>query len=167
MVDSRSRLAGGRRLAHRRAGAALDGGTAQVVALRTLPGVGPMWDLTLDSVHTFAVGAVQAVAHNCPPTGDGEVGSGAHDLYHGTDIKSANTMVNKGIDRVAADQYGGDGMFYTTTNLADARTFAEVNPAGGPPAVVGINLSTGLSGAVDQGLLTPMEGFPGAYTVED
>ena len=26
----------------------LDGGTATVVALRTLPGVGPMWDLTLD-----------------------------------------------------------------------------------------------------------------------
>lgn len=94
----------------------LDGGTATVVALQLLPGVGPMWDLSLNSVHTFAVGAVQAVVHNCPPTGDGEVGSGAHDLYHGTDIKSAKTMVNKGIDRAAADQYGGDGKFYTTTN---------------------------------------------------
>ena len=44
----------------------LDGGTATVVALRTLPGVGPMWDLSLDAVHTFAVGGAQAVVHNCP-----------------------------------------------------------------------------------------------------
>ena len=35
-----------------------------MVALRALPGVGPMWDLTLDSVHTFAVGQLQAVVHN-------------------------------------------------------------------------------------------------------
>ncbi len=42
----------------------LDGGTARVVALRTLPGVGPMWDLSLGAVHTFAVGDVQAVVHN-------------------------------------------------------------------------------------------------------
>ena len=74
-------------------------------------------------------------------------------------------MVNSGINRVAAAQYGGDGRFYATTYLADARYFAEGNPAGGPPAIVGIKLSTGLGGAVDQGILTPMEGFPGAYTV--
>ncbi len=42
----------------------LDGATATVVALRTLPGVGPMWDLSLDAVHTFAVGDTQAVVHN-------------------------------------------------------------------------------------------------------
>lgn len=36
----------------------LDGGTATVVALHSLPGVGPMWDLSLDAVHTFAVGNV-------------------------------------------------------------------------------------------------------------
>ncbi len=54
-----------------RVGRLLDGGTATVVALRTLPGVGPMWDLSLDSVHTFAVGAAQAVVHNCPSGGDG------------------------------------------------------------------------------------------------
>ncbi len=49
----------------------LDGETATVVALRTLPGVGPMWDLALESVHTFAVGDAQAVVHNCPSGGDG------------------------------------------------------------------------------------------------
>ena len=102
---------------------------------------------------------------NCPPTDDNTVSGGAPDLYHGTDIGSAKTMVNSGINRVAAAQYGGDGRFYATTYLADARYFAEGNPAGGPPAIVGIKLSTGLGGAVDQGILTPMEGFPGAYTV--
>ncbi len=43
----------------------LDGATATVVALRTLPGVGAMWDLSLGSVHTFAVGDAQVVVHNC------------------------------------------------------------------------------------------------------
>ncbi len=48
----------------------LDGTTARVVALHALPGVGPMWDLSLDSVHTFAVGDLQAVVHNtgCLPS---------------------------------------------------------------------------------------------------
>ena len=48
----------------------LDGGTATVVALHALPGVGPMWDLSLDATHTFAVGTVQAVVHNCDITGN-------------------------------------------------------------------------------------------------
>ncbi len=43
----------------------LDGATATVVALQALPGVGPMWDLSLAAVHTFAVGDAQAVVHNC------------------------------------------------------------------------------------------------------
>jgi hypothetical protein len=42
----------------------------------SLPGVGPMWDLSLDSVHTFAVGDVQAVVHNCPISGGSGGSSG-------------------------------------------------------------------------------------------
>lgn len=42
----------------------LNGATATVVALQTLPGVGAMWDLSLDATHTFAVGDVQVVVHN-------------------------------------------------------------------------------------------------------
>jgi hypothetical protein len=42
----------------------LDGGSATVVALSGLLGVGPMWDLALDDVHTFAVDDVQVVVHN-------------------------------------------------------------------------------------------------------
>jgi hypothetical protein len=45
----------------------LDGETATVVALQALPGMGAMWDLSLDATHTFAVGAAQVVVHNCPP----------------------------------------------------------------------------------------------------
>ncbi|HKS69502.1 MAG TPA: RHS repeat-associated core domain-containing protein, partial [Ktedonobacterales bacterium] len=43
----------------------LNGATATVVTLHSLPGAGPMWDLSLDATHTFAVGEVQAVVHNC------------------------------------------------------------------------------------------------------
>ncbi len=50
----------------------LDGETATVVALRTLQGVGSMWDLALDSVHTFAVGDAQAVVHNCGTIGNAD-----------------------------------------------------------------------------------------------
>ena len=34
-----------------------DSGTATVVALRVVPGTAPMYDLTVNHVHTFAVGA--------------------------------------------------------------------------------------------------------------
>jgi hypothetical protein len=43
----------------------LNGGVATVVALHAVPGVGAMWDLSLDATHTFAVGTAQAVVHNC------------------------------------------------------------------------------------------------------
>jgi hypothetical protein len=55
----------------------LDGATAVVVALHAVPGVGAMWDLSLDATHTFAIGDVQAVVHNCPDTSPpGSGGSG-------------------------------------------------------------------------------------------
>lgn len=55
-------------------GRLLDGGTTTVVGLRALPGVGPMWNRSLDSVHTFAVDNVQAVVDN---GGDAAVDAGA------------------------------------------------------------------------------------------
>jgi hypothetical protein len=68
-----------------------DGGPAMVVAVRVVPGMAPMWDLTLDQVHTFAVGGGEYVVHNnnCNPSSreldgnlGGEVGDGrqAHHL---------------------------------------------------------------------------------------
>lgn len=46
----------------------LDGATARVVGLHAVLGAGPMWDLSLDATHTFAVGDIPSVVHNCPPT---------------------------------------------------------------------------------------------------
>jgi hypothetical protein len=42
-----------------------DGAIATVAAVRVVPGAARMWDLTVANVHTFAVGASQAVVHNC------------------------------------------------------------------------------------------------------
>lgn len=43
----------------------LDGASATVVAVRVVPGAARMWDLTVATTHTFAVGDAQAVVHNC------------------------------------------------------------------------------------------------------
>jgi hypothetical protein len=54
--------------------------TAQVVALRVVPGAAPMWDLTLDRVHTFAVGTGEFVVHN---TDCGSTDEGTNDTFIG------------------------------------------------------------------------------------
>ncbi len=41
-----------------------DGVSATVEAIRVVPGAARMWDLTVATVHTFAVGDAQAVVHN-------------------------------------------------------------------------------------------------------
>ncbi len=47
----------------------VDGSTAEVVALTTVHGSAPMWDLTVSNVHDFAVGDGAYVVHNCGRTG--------------------------------------------------------------------------------------------------
>jgi hypothetical protein len=42
-----------------------DGSVAEVVALTTVHGTAPMWDLTISNVHDFAVGVGAYVVHNC------------------------------------------------------------------------------------------------------
>ncbi len=44
-----------------------DGVSATVEGERVVPGAARMWDLTVATVHTFAVGDAQAVVHNCDP----------------------------------------------------------------------------------------------------
>jgi hypothetical protein len=51
--------------------------------------------------------------------------------------------VDNGINRSAAGRFGGGDQFWTTTDENVARTFAEVNPAEGEPAVVGIRVAGG------------------------
>jgi hypothetical protein len=55
-------------------------------------------------------------------------------LHHGTDLDSANDLLANGLDSAKAAAYNVSGEFWATTNPQTANTFAQVNPAGGPPA---------------------------------
>jgi hypothetical protein len=112
------------------------------------------------------VGTARSVGPGAAHVSDPAFGGGA-DLFHGTDVESAQDIVQNGLNHGAADQFGGDGLFYTSTDRANAEAFAKGNPAGGEPAVVGIGLKGGVEGAVQRGLLSRMESFPGTYTVSD
>lgn len=98
---------------------------------------------------------------------DPAFGGSAPHLFHGTDIESANNIVENGLSRSAARSLGGDGTFYTTTDRGTAELFAQANAAGGEPAVVGIHLPGGLDAAVERGVISPLGGFPGTYGVND
>src|SRR5215207_2636302 len=55
-------------------------------------------------------------------------------LHHGTDEASANALLLHGVDQTQAAAFNLSGEFWATTSSADADAFAQVNPAGGPPA---------------------------------
>ena len=93
--------------------------------------------------------------------------TGGYDLYHGTDADSAQDIVENGLSQESAGNLGGGDVFWVTTSLSDAKFFSQANPADGPPAVVGIDLPAGVAAAVRSGLLEPVAGLPGAYTVKD
>ncbi len=119
-----------------------------------------MFDLTVRLDHSFFVvgGYSSALVHN----------TNLCDLFHGTDIDSATGIAEHGIDESAARELGGGGEFWVTNKAADAELFAQVNPAGKDPAVVGITLhGQSVADAVAHGVLKPVLGLPGAYTVTD
>jgi len=62
------------------------------------------------------------------------------EFFHGSDVDSVESIVAFGIDPIAAAALGGGDVFWMTEDLPTARIFALVNPAGGPPAVVGTQL---------------------------
>jgi hypothetical protein len=90
------------------------------------------------------------------------LGEGASDLadeaitlFHGTDAESALGIVQDGLNLEKALVSGGDGSFWTTTAVEDAEQFAVVNPAGGSPAVVQVQVPAKLiNNLVNDGLLT-------------
>jgi RHS repeat-associated protein len=133
-----------------------DGSAVTVENRVRVNGHGSMFDLTVSTDHTFYVGAgsESVLVHNqtC-------------DLYHGTDIRSAANIARNGISAARANALGGGDVFWVSADVEAAWIFAEVNPAGGAPGVVGINLQGGVEAAVQSGLLTPVSGLPGAYTV--
>jgi hypothetical protein len=55
-------------------------------------------------------------------------------LYHGSDLASANDILNHGLDASKARRYNGSGEFWSTTDQFAAEVFARVNPAAGAPA---------------------------------
>lgn len=55
-------------------------------------------------------------------------------LHHGTDKASAEDLLQNGISQTRAVGCGGTGEFWTTTEVADSETFAQVNPASASPA---------------------------------
>ena len=85
-------------------------------------------------------------------------GSSDDTLYHGTDLKSANDIVDRGINRAAASEKGGGDVFWTTSDIKLARIFARANPAlSNETAVVRIRLQGGIKAAIKAGILKPTE----------
>ncbi len=115
----------------------LDGGTARVVALHALPGVGPMWDLSLDATHTFAVGNVQAVVHNCTQV-VGDPSAIADKLDENTYFHYTNKEGYEGImnDSGATFRANAKGRMYVTQEIQSPAE-AEQNLFIGNPAYVG------------------------------
>ena len=63
-------------------------------------------------------------------------------FYHGSDVESVTSLVeNNAVDQSAAAELGGGDVFWMTTNLEKAGMFASANPAGGQPAIAGLQLS--------------------------
>jgi hypothetical protein len=62
-------------------------------------------------------------------------------LHHGTDIGSANDLLKHGLDPARAAVYNATGEFWATSDHAFAEVFAQVNPAGGPPACFEFDLA--------------------------
>src|SRR5438067_11830302 len=78
--------------------------------------------------------------------------SGSVRFHHGTDAGSANDILSAGLDAIKAAGYNGSGEFWATADHALAEVFAQVNPAGGPPACFEFDLPR----AVLQSLLTQL-----------
>ncbi len=78
-----------------------DGATAIVVRLHVVPGAASMWDLTVSTVHDFAVGAGAFVVHNC-----GKVDYGSTDLSQAVQDRRKADVANFGADVGKRGNYG-------------------------------------------------------------
>jgi hypothetical protein len=85
-----------------------------------------------------ALAALSASGGGLPDPGTGT--SGTIRLHHGTDLASANDIALNGLDGARAAAFNGSGEFWATVDVAMADTFAQVNPAGGPPARLDFDL---------------------------
>jgi hypothetical protein len=65
----------------------------------------------------------------------------------------------------AASQFGGGDVFWLSDDFCAADVFAQVNPADGDPAVVGVRFPGGLSRAIQSRVVEAVDGMKGVYTV--
>ena len=61
-------------------------------------------------------------------------------LHHGTDESSATDLLRDGVDERQAAVFNVSGEFWGTTGLAEAETFAQVNPAAGLPTIYSFDI---------------------------
>jgi hypothetical protein len=61
-------------------------------------------------------------------------------LHHGTDKYSANDLFLNGVNQAQAAVFNVSGEFWATTSAIDSEAFAQVNPAGGVPALYSFDL---------------------------
>ncbi|MGH6690365.1 MAG: hypothetical protein ACREF4_06780 [Gammaproteobacteria bacterium] len=97
-----------------------------------------------------AINLIEDAVHVADVPGDGA----GRKLLHGTDAGSADDIVANGINRDAAAQLGGGDVFWMTESGETARIFAQANPAGGAPAVVGADLDAAvIESLVERGVM--------------
>ncbi len=102
----------------------------------------PSWAGALDVVLSLGGGITKGFGQTAKAASGG--GRGSTRVYHGTDAASADDIVDNGLSVQRGERYGGDGSFFTTTNRGDAELFSQVNPAGGKPCVVCIDIDNGV-----------------------
>jgi RHS repeat-associated protein len=77
-------------------------------------------------------------------------------LLHGSDEASVEDIIANGLNRSKARKLGGGDVLWAVpeSEAAQARLFAQVNPSGGQPAILGIEISeTGFASLVRRSLL--------------
>jgi RHS repeat-associated protein len=97
-----------------------NGSVAQVDALQSVPGVGTMYDFSLEHVHTFAVGGGLYVVHNCggpAPSRPGRLGNPDH---RAAVEQIRQDILNRGY--TPRTEFG----FETPNGLFKSRRFADV-----------------------------------------
>ncbi len=88
----------------------LSGVSATVEAIHVVPGAARMWDLTVATVHTFAVGDAQAVVHNCGdkiPWSSKSVKNAAEAIDSGED--SVTVRNRSEAEELYLNKFHGDG----------------------------------------------------------
>ncbi|MCP3998536.1 MAG: hypothetical protein GY722_26230, partial [bacterium] len=131
-------------------GAALDGaGLVVDMAAAATPGIpGGAGTAIKASRAADTVADVARGAGKVPRRG------GPKTLLHGTDVGSADDIVAHGINKEAAASLGGGDVLWMTESREVARIFAQVNPAAGKPAIVGVDLPASIvDSLVDRGVM--------------